>query len=213
MKRNSIFIIVSSIVYLFWFIFNIYAVASLEWWGGWTLFLVVILPLIITGFIAGAIFLFKKSSELDHIENIFKKKKVLNSSTVGEWCKERILEKGDNLVIDNSIMKQSGRKGERTPVAYITGKGSALYLNYHIFVNLVEPEDYHTIIERKRNLTETQIQKYVDDLSYAPLPKKKRIVRTIGADGSRNEVEEEDTVEDEQLLDKFVKKEDREKNK
>lgn len=167
--------IIGVLAYFFYITIVITITAWLEWINIVWMLILIFVPLLTGAIIGGIIFAYHSAKKADIEEKDWKKKEQLNSDTVVPWIKEKMKNVyGDNLEISELIIKQSGRKGERTPIAYINGKGRNTSMPYHILINLLKPDWYSV---RQGNYGEATIDKDVENLSFAPERMLKEVIR------------------------------------
>lgn len=150
-------------------------------------------------------FSYHSAKKVDQQNKEFPTEQKLNIDDAIKWAKEKVLKKwGDTLYINDQFITQSGKKGERTPIAYLSGQGYYSSIPYNIFINLLEPEKFHTII---RNLIdEDKIKETIEGLSFAPINRLKRITTTRSPTGIETEVSEDIPEEEEEKEKKSKKK-------
>lgn len=114
----------------------------------------------------------------------------IDSSTVEQWVKDLILaRRHTSFEITNIELLSSGDKGKEVPIYYVSGYGLQSKKYHNIFINSIEPEKRHSIIEG--SLTKSDIVEKARNLTYRPEHKKYETILVKSDDGIVRETRRE----------------------
>jgi len=123
-----------------------------------------------------------KKSQIE--EDPLKKVMKLNATTVEPWIINYMQDHySDTVGIVKKRLKKVGKEERLTPIMYINAHGKTTFRNWHIFINLYNPEEEITI--EYGDMIEEKIKERMDDLAefQAPYEDEQVIVRN-NMDGS-----------------------------
>lgn len=181
-------IIWSAVIYLLYFGVLAFFL-HFKWVTILSFILLVVSPLLLVITIVSIVYWIKNSKKQKE-ESVFDKKAKLNATTVTEWAKDYLMnECADNVVVEEKRVIKSGKYPNITSICYLKMIGKQTSKTYNFFINLIEPEESHTL--RIGYLGEEEITKEVMNLSYAPYREPKRFIRREGVEGTKTEIEED----------------------
>ncbi len=194
-----------SISYFIYIILLMIVTIGFEWWGIGVMILLIFSPILIVGLPMAIYFSYNSAKKVDDQNKTFPTKQKLDLENAIPWSRKKVLKQwGETLLIDEQYITQSGKKGERTPIAYIKGHGYYSSIPYHIFINLFEPDKFHTII--RRVIGEKKVKETIEGLSFAPINRLKRVTMTRSPTGLETEVSEDIAEEETEKEEKKGKK-------
>jgi len=181
-------IIYSSIAYLIYFGVLVFFL-RFKWISMLNFILLTILPLLLTIAIIATIYWIKNSKK-EKEESVFNKPQKLNATTVTKWAKDYLQNEClDDVTMEEKRIIKSGKYPNITSICYLKLLGETTSKTYNLFINLVEPEESHTL--RLGFLSDEEINREVMNLSYAPYREPKRITKREDISGAKTEIEED----------------------